>query len=208
VNYDDFLPFVAPSAGSCPRDTLIHNIRLAAIEFCSRTEVWDEDLDTLLADGFSNSFELALDDQVDLAKLLEVTVKDRSGAKPAEADVLTPKEGRAAVRCGSTKLVAWIIDRNTIGIHPTPELDAEIDVQAALKPSLVSFDISDEVFSHHAEAIARGALARVLAMPNSEWSDLATAGVMADRFEDSITTAAAASTTGFSRQRRRHSRFF
>ena len=200
MTYEDFLPFVLPRVPTCPRDTAIHHIRQAAIEFCERTQVWEEDLDTLLADGFSTSYALAIDDQVAVSKLREVWVQNGADASPCEYDVTVPSEGREAVRNGNTRNVAWTEDRASIGVSPAPLVDSAIDVTATLKPSQASYSFPDNLFEHHARFIAAGALAELFCV--GEWANELKADVERGKFNDAIASAARTAERGHARQRR------
>jgi hypothetical protein len=202
VTFDDFLPFVAPSITACPRDTLLHHIQLAAIEFCAKSLVWTEDLPELLADGYSNEYVLALDDQVEVGKLLAVTLRDSSTARPEEAEIVTPADGQLALLRGSLRVVAWTDERRRVQLSPAPRLDARIAVRVVLKPALTSFSFPDTVFAHHAEDIAQGAIARLLRMPKCDWTDVLLAGDYEARFRDKWSAAAAMASRGFARTRR------
>lgn len=208
MTYDDFLPFIAPSVSGCPRETVLHHARLAAIKFCADTCVWREHLDTLLADGFAQSFALPLDDQVELVKLLEVTVKDGPDTRAADARIIESIEGREQIRCGGTELTAWTDNRRDLFVNPVPRADGEIDIYLALKPSLASFSFPDVIFAHHAQDIAAGALATLLEMPRCEWTGT-TLEVLAQRekFEGSISETARMTERGFGRKRQRTPRF-
>ena len=208
MTYDDFLPYVHPSVTACPVDTVLHMTRLAAIEFCRRAHVWREDLDTLLADGFSTQYALALDDQVEVAKLLNVDVQDDLDTKPYPVRVLEGIEGRKALRDGWTEPVAWTDSRRTLFLQPALRLDARIKVFVALKPSLTSFSFPDHVFAHHAEDIAQGAIARILRMPKVDWRDTELAADYEGRFKERIGTGSAQASRGFARRPRRPSERF
>lgn len=197
MTFEDFLPYVHPSVPTCPVDTVIHHTRLAAIEFCRRAPVWREALDTLLADGFSTDYELSLDDQVELAKLYSVSV-DGSGAT-----IVEQLEGTRRIREQDTRLVAFTDNRKRLSVYPVQVLDAEIVVEVALKPSLTAFSFPDEVFAHHVETIAQGALARLLGMPRTEWMDQQAAQLCQARFTSETNKAARHAERGFARSKRR-----
>jgi hypothetical protein len=208
VTYDDFLAFVAPSCPSCPRETMLHHIRQAAIKFCERTQVWEEDLDGLLGDGFSTQFTLALDDQVALSKLLEVWVQDSSTARRNQYGIRDAAAGRDAVRNGCEGSIAWAVDRTDVGVYPAPVADAVIDVTATLKPSQASYSFPDHLFEQHARHIAAGALAELLDMPATTWRDSGKAAIEFAKFEDAMCTAGRQKERGYAkRQRSRTERF-
>lgn len=200
TSYESFLPFVQPRVPTCPIVTCLHHIRQAAIEFCDRTQVWQEDLDTLLGDGFSTSYALAIDDQVAVAKLLEVWVQDSATASRVQYDNAAPAEGRDAERNGSTGNKAWMVDRATLGIWPAPILDAAIDVTATLKPSQASYSFPEILFEHHARQIASGALAELFAL--GEWADDVKAATERGKFEDAIASESRATEKGNAKRRR------
>lgn len=211
MTFDDFLPFVAPQVLACPRDTMLHHIQQACIEFCRRSHVWREDLPTLLADGISTIYTPALDDQVEIAKLLFATVQDVSTTPKCEARIVESIEGREALRDGWTELVAWTDNRKTVSFAPAPRLDARLDLYVALKPALTAFSFPDDIFAHHAEDIAEGALWRLKRMTGRDvsWGDANAAMDHKAEFERRISTAAAQASRGFARRRRHPSeRFF
>lgn len=200
MTFDDLLPFIWPSCTACPRDTVIHHTRQAAIEFFDRTGVWTLDLDTLLADGYSSAYALPLNDQTELSKLIEVTTRASATARPEEADLTDGLEGRRAMRFGCVGLIAWVEDRRQLGIYPAPVAGATIDVVAALKPSQAAFTVPDEVMAHHAEAIAQGALMRIFAMPQCDWTSLPDAQVARGIFNDAVSTTSRTAERGFTRR--------
>lgn len=202
MTYEDFLPYVAPSVNACPTIVAIHNIRQAAIEFCEKTQVWRERMDTMLGDGISTRYTLPIDDQTEVSKLLEVTV-GITGQVADRYDIVKPIDGRDAQRLQTSDRIAWTDNRSNINLHPIPAVDAEIDVYVALKPSLASFLFPDELFRHHAEHIAAGALARLFKIPKTDWYDVALAVDKRNEFMNAISTQAVTAHLGNGRSRRR-----
>lgn len=199
MTFDELLPFIWPSCGGCPRDTVIHHARQAAIEFFESTLVWEVDLDTLLADGYSSDYALPLDDQCDVAKLIEVNVKTGPNARPEEAEIVSARPGRKAVRYGCIGLRAWTEDRRTLRLSNPPIAGAEIDVVAALKPSLNAFTLPNDILAHHADDIASGALARILLL-KGEWRDPIEAADRLTKFRDAIASTGHQAERGFAKQ--------
>lgn len=202
MTFDDFLPLVLPSCTSCPRDLVVQQVRLAAIEFCWRTSVWREDLDTLIGDGYSTEYALPLDDQTEISKLLVVKVRDGVNAATVEHEIVTPVEGRSLNAAGSERPSAWTDNRKSVFLLPTPRKASEIDIYAALKPSQTSFSFPAEVFQHHAHEIAHGALARIFSLREGDWRDLELADRENAMFNDAIGSCAIQVNRGFSRLRR------
>jgi hypothetical protein len=203
VTFEDFLPYVHPSVLACPVETVVHNVRLAAIEFCRRSCAWREDLDTVLADGFSTEFELALDDQVELVKLYAVRVNGQ------EIDLCESIEGRRLIEDECSLPFAFTDSRKTLTIFPLLEADDQIDVTLALKPSMTAFSFPDELFAHHVGDIAEGALAKLMRMPRCDWTDAMLAIDYERRFISATNRAGRQAARGYGRTKRRPTtRFF
>lgn len=202
MTFDDFLPYVEPSLNACPTPVVLHHVRQAAIEFCERAQVWREHLDTLLGDGLSVRFALPIDDQTQISKLLEVSVR-APGQQADRCDIVKPLDGQDALRRPNTDRLAWTDNRHDLYLNPMPVLNAEIDVYVALKPSLASFSFPDEVFHHHVDHIAAGALARLFKMPKTDWYDPAIGVDKQREFMDAISTQAMAAAIGNGRSKRR-----
>lgn len=70
MTWDDFAPYVLPYAPGCPDATMEHHARLAAIDFCRHTHVWQQDLTQPAADGVSTDSLFALPTGSAVSKLL------------------------------------------------------------------------------------------------------------------------------------------
>ena len=199
MNFDGFHPFVLPRVGNCPLQTVDFAVRQAAIDFCAKTLVWTEDLDEVLADPGRTEYPLALDDQVELAKLIEVRIDSGEALQLLGGPDGLERRRRTHITCPT----AWLVDRRTLNVVPVPSDGAAIQVYAALKPSQNAFSFPDEVFAHHAEHIADGALERLFALPQQAWTDLGLAAYHGERFRDRVATQARAAARGHTRHSRR-----
>lgn len=202
MTWEDFLPYILPSTPSCPQETAVHHVRLAANEFCRRAHVWRETLDTLIADGFRDTYSLAIDDQVEVAKVLAVRSRSNGDTPWVDHTIVMPLDGMAARAAGSIDAQAWVEDQRSICLLPVPPDGGEISVTVALKPSLTSFSFSDLVFAQHGADIADGALGRLLAMPKTDWTDFGAATAYTQKFNARAATAARAAERGYAKHRR------
>lgn len=189
MSWSRFYPYVLPSVPTCPEPTADHHIRLAAIEFCDRTHVWAETLDTIDVDG-SESYALNFDQEAELASLLEVKV----GAD--EFTVVNRRDALKAVAAGDSCRIAWTDNRQDLWLHPRPA-SGQLIVEVALKPSQAAEDFPDDVFAHHAEDISHGALARLHALPKQDWTDIGEADRQRALFERAIDSAGIHASTGY-----------
>lgn len=186
MTFDDFHPFVLPYVGNCPVQSVNFHVLQAATEFCARAPVWLEHLDTVLSDAYRTEYPLALDDQVQLVKLLAVKVNGQP------IDVLTGGPDGVERRRPNyiTRQTAYLANPKTLVVLPAPAaVDSAIDCYAWLKPSLTAFELPD-LLAQHAEAVSRGALARLYAMPKQAWTDLGLAGLQATQFRHDTDVAA------------------
>ena len=206
MTYEEFLPYVLTSAPSCPRDTALRHIRLAAIDFCARTGVWREELDGIVANGAGRQ-ALPINDQTEIVKLIRVEIADGVDSAPYVAELVSPEAGRQAQMTGQTAQVAWTDDRRGLWLQPAPPSGAVVRVLATLKPTLASYDFPEVVFQHHAHNIADGALSRLLVMPKTDWQDMTAADVYAGRYRDAVSSYGIQSERGFA-HRPRGRRFF
>ncbi len=207
--FEGFHPYILPFVPECPTQTVDHHLRQAAIEFCSRAHVWKERLDTLLADDSgATRFDLALDDQVEMAKLY--TVVFGTGTSREEAVIVEQLHGEQCTRDGTSARLAWTDNRRRIFLSWAPDAGTEIDVTVALKPAMTAFDFPDQIFAHHADDIANGALARLLVLPNQTWTNPSLAAMCGEKFTDAIHSGARHAAGGFARRtpRSKSTRFF
>lgn len=194
MNLEDLAPFVLPSVPGCPDPTLLHHLRQAAIEFCGKTLVWQQELDPIDSVSATDSYPLPVPDGAKLVKLLSFTIDG------TEAYVVTPEKGRRLAVQDSIRDVAWTDDRTNVRINPVPGVDGlQYVLKVALKPSQAATAIPDEVGEHYAQDIATGALASLLDLENVTWSDPVKASVRRTRFEARMNSVAAMVAKGFSR---------
>lgn len=200
--WDDFSPFVLPYAPGCPDATIEHHVRLAAIDFCRSTFVWQDDLDPLVADGVLTTFTMVCPTDAEVCKLLGVSIKDGVLA-PVDAEVVAPMDGAQRIRDGHLHPIAFTGDLRGLVVWPAQPDDAAIVVNVALKPSITAATFPDALFAHHVQDIANGALATILAMPKKDWTDMPAAVIRAGQFSSRKNTLARIVERGFAKSTRR-----
>lgn len=204
MNLEDLAPFVLPSVQGCPDPTLLHHLRQAAIEFCSKTLVWQQELAPIASVAGTGTYLLPVPADAKLVKLLTYTIDG------VEASVVTPEHGRKLAQRWASAEVAWTVDRTNVHFSPVPEAnDVPYVFQAALKPTQAATAIPDEVGEHYANDIAEGALASLLSLEKVTWADPVKAGIRRMDFEGRMSRIAAQVSKGFSRGAHRvRARFF
>jgi hypothetical protein len=200
-DFEDFLPDVLIHAAAVPEPTAILYLRRAAQEFCTKTKLWRE-VDCLPATG--GEFEtVCVPPYSALVQLESVSLNGRdlfplrgdrhAGRDGGEPDYFTqtgPDQMRL-VPCGGSALVGQ-----------------EMRMSMILKPAEGAEMTADFLYDHHVEAIAAGALSRILMLPNQPYTDLARAGVFAGQFQAELDRLMGASIKGQQRANvRSRSRF-
>ena len=74
MRFIDLYPFVLPYAQHLPNETALHHIRLAAARFFGATHAWQLELDPMTASAGKTSYSMNIEQNTDLAYLMDVTV--------------------------------------------------------------------------------------------------------------------------------------
>jgi hypothetical protein len=192
-NLADALPRVLPYANGCPDVTALFHLREAAQELMRKAQVWRFRF-PMVTVAEQASYVLPLPAMSTLVKLIEYEYDGRPGAVVNDTQA-------SAMALGSTHRDAiWTVDRTTIGMHPTPgETGKPFVVMAALAPAQDTNYIPAELYEHHINAIANGALGRVLCLPNQPWTNDALGMKHTGMFNDAMQSLGVQVARGFSR---------
>ncbi|MBI9113139.1 hypothetical protein [Maridesulfovibrio ferrireducens] len=161
--------YVQPEVATCPKGTIINEIRRAAIVFCQRTQVWREELDPLFFPAGIASAEL----------------EPPRGARVCEILVVTNLNGGVAL----IPEIQFSSTNDNLDLIDTPTLDTQLSVLAALKPTLASDGMPEGLIEDWGQYIAYGAIASLKAMRGREWEDIPGAQIKNELFEDGIASA-------------------
>ena len=197
VSFDLFLPEVLPHVPGCPVVIALNAIRNACREFCRMSTIWREWLGSLTSVVDQPTYTLLVDAGTEVviptkvrydSNDIEVTARelldhffpnweDSESGTPTHYLVETP---------GSIRLYA----------PPSTVISSAIEVEAALKPSVVATTVGDVVYNDWLEAIAAGALSRLMRVPKADWSDIKLSVYYETIFQDGIARARYAIDTG------------
>jgi len=204
VTWDDFAPFVLPYAPDCPDATMEHHVRLAAIEFCRKTNAWQASLAPLVGDGVLQVFTMVTPSDSQVAKLLGVAISD-AYSNVVDAGIREPEYGAQLVRDKTGETIAFTDDLSMLTVWPVQAVAASIVAKVSLKPAMTAATLPALLFGNYAQDIATGALSTILAMPKKDWTDMAAAGIAATTFKARIGVVARAVERGFAKSVRRSS---
>jgi hypothetical protein len=191
VTLDDFFPFVMPSAKGCTEPVAAFAIRNAIIELCREALVWQEWQPVQPSTAGLVTYDFALADQQQFVKLLAVTVNK------LPLHIVDPQAGREAQQRGSTESFAFGLSSG-FTVNPVFADDLPIRTFCAVCPTLQAELVSDDL-ERYAEAIAHGALSKLLMIPKRDFTDAATAGIKLGQWEAAKSKAKTDVLKGFAR---------
>lgn len=160
-------PFVLPSVIGCPTPTVNHHLLQSAIAFCRKTLCYTETLDSVVADGVSNNFDLDTPRGFNSIRVLSFGINGIDKSKT----LVDPRRGLQLSRSSNAGEFAFTPNSSTISIYPTCAKDDLIDVDVALEPSINLVSLPDDVFREYANDIATGALSTLMRMPKTAWEN-------------------------------------
>jgi len=162
TGWDVFFPLVMVEAPGCPEPTAAQYLRMTARDFCKRSRAWVQALAPVIADGVASQFTIVLDPawQGELVRIVGATLN----GKPLEvksAAVLS-RQPRPADCCGS------LLDQGdgTYRIDRAPAAGGTLLMHAALMPTFTADQCAAVLSTSYPQAIADGALGRLLALAN------------------------------------------
>lgn len=168
--FEELYPMVYPDVLGCPEMLIETNMRRVVQDFCGRTSIEKYEMDPVtVVEGLSeydleapsgmmvHSVYLANLDGNPLTALNEKLVEARF---PRHREFTGSPEGY--VRKGA---ILWL--------YPQPDrtIPNGLYVTTVVKPNMTSTDMPDVVFTDHHEAIVAGTLARLMLIPNRDWSN-------------------------------------
>lgn len=186
MDFDALLPFVLPSVKDCAAETARFNLLQSAIEFCSRSLVWREYQTPVMTVDGQVSYAFAAGAGKRVCKLFTATMN------LIDVPIVAPSASFASGE-------AYIIGRyDGFDLWPNQVEPLPVVTFGAVCPTLAAETIPDWL-ERYAEQIGRGALARIMAMPNHPFTSPGGAAYARQMFENDISEARWAAAKGFSR---------
>ncbi len=199
IPIESFIPLVTVHASEAPHPVVEQQIRLAAIEFCERTRCWRHVFRREVscpggpiriippyATIFEFEFAYFNDAVLTPTQLTDIdfepTQDDAFSAPPTHISQIEPGQVILFPRSNEPGLIYLSAFLKPIGSDDwnggTYDTGEDDDLNM----------LPDFMLVQHAETIARGALARILAIPGQTYTDMARAGAYAADFRDRMDT--------------------
>ena len=217
IRLTDFLPYVLPNAPGAPDIVAEKYIRMAATEFCERTRCWRKISTVALTD--ENTVALVAPYYAAIHAIEYASFFSDSVAKtpltPTQYSDLADRQHASLETEGTPRYVTQVTP-NTVTVFPLAA--GTLEVSLFLKPRMgQSFgqgtaddpmqddfnQVPDFLLTQWGEAIACGALSKMLMQPQTRWHDPAKAGYYLQKFERACDTHFSTNITGQQRAARR-----
>jgi hypothetical protein len=200
-----FLPLVRQFAPGVAEPTAIVHLRQAAIQFCERTRLWrwDEAIDVSGDDP-----DLVAPDGSAIHKIEAVRFNEQT-VDPATTDYLDRVIPNWRTMVSTVSRPTWYTQSAPNTLRLVPRAIGTVNLYAYLKPSQDATQVPDWMDEQYREAIAGGALSRILVIPNQSFSNGELAGAFGAAWAAKLDELSTAGTQGQQRApMRTRARFF
>jgi hypothetical protein len=189
ITYEALLPEILPMVPGCP-DTLIEsNIRAAVIELCERANVYQVELDPLTTVSGIFEYDLETPQDTSVRRILWVTHKGKD-LEPLTTTLLEQRLPKWREESGVPEyFVQKTSETFLVAPIPAATLVGSTIVRAVLRPTHTSTACDNDVMNDYRDTIVNGTLFRLLRVPNKDWSDLQSASVYGQLFNQGVTDA-------------------
>lgn len=196
---DLFLPKVHQFAPGVGDPVAYEWIREAAITFCERTRSWRSSDAYNVTGVYPGDVRAPAGSVIHEIEMVTFDDQELLAKTPDELDLLTPGWRTGAAR--GYPMYFTQLDPNTIAVSPLA--GGRVGAWLVLKPSADAIAVPDFIADQYRQAIADGALMRVLALPKTDWANPQLAMAFAAAFESRLV---ALSNKGAAGQQRAHPR--
>lgn len=187
IAYDAFLPDILPYVRNCPDPTIEAAVRSTVIEICEKTEIWQLELDPISAVAGQWEYDLEPPSGSIVHRIL--TAIDENG-KPLEPVTSALMEHRDPDWRNTPSRPRFYIKRDQSLIWFTPPPAVAISnaylLRVVLKPTVVSTSCDSWIMTDFRDAIVNGAISRLTQMPDRDWSNFKTSGLMFAKYQDQL----------------------
>jgi len=172
VAYSTFFPFLIPLVPHVADPVAEQAIRDTCIEFCKESLIWQTPIDPISSTAGEAVYQLDVPTNANLAHVVDLYYNNARLAKKSVSEIAS-KFTRDWMQSVGTPTVFTMLNPNEITLVSKPDrsvLDAITGI-LAYAPMRKSTGIIDYIYEDYAEEIARGAAARLMMIPNQQWTD-------------------------------------
>lgn len=200
VKYSDLLTEILPHLTADPSDPMTEAaLKNAVIEFCRDSWVWRHFADSQDVTAREPLYQLEPPAGADVAAVLSCSY-DGEPITSKSTDQLDELLPGWQTTPGTVKHFTQT-DPDSVILAPQPDvtISSGLSMVLALQPRRAAISFPKWISSQYMEALASGALARLMSMPGKPWSDLQGGLLHATRFRAAINAARESGVRGLGR---------
>jgi hypothetical protein len=202
VNYEAFFSNVMPEVPGCPEITAFNAIQNAAIEFCEKSLILQRDHDPITVVAGIVDYDLEPPTGYLVVKVMRAWLEGNELTALAPDMVRGPEvynrlySSYAAQPTTPTAFLQKDVRTVSLWGLPDKKYNNGLTMRVALKPTRAAETIEDEIYEDYYEAIANGALVRLLNSQGKPYSSRDGAAVADRQFRQAINVARQRATHG------------
>lgn len=207
VAYTEWLDHIQPHVPDCPSPMILQAVRQASIEFCRSSRYLRVNLDPFNTVVGDDEYELSPPTDTVVSAIINIRCGGRILDPEKQEDLDAESNYWRDLEGQPSRFIQP--DESTIIINPIPQEVMVVRIMAAVRPSQSSGGVDSLLFERFMDAIASGALAKLMAMPSVAWSNPELSAYHAGIFRSGVSEAADKAARGLtdSRKIRVKSRF-
>ena len=202
--YSELFDDVLPSLSADPSEPVTeYAIKRACIDFCAGSWIWQympDPIDVLAGEAY---YDLEPEQGADVSVVMDV----QHNLVPLTAKPLMWLDKNVPGWRTTQTVPKYYtqVDTDQIILAAVPDVDIAggITMTLALQPSQSSQGIPKWIFNQFMYALAAGAMARLMLMPNKPWTDLTLGAAHAANFQGAIANARATTMAALGRAEHR-----
>jgi hypothetical protein len=189
---DLLFPYIQPELSNCPNELIRDAIRQAAVELCSRSNVWTGVLDPMPLMANYPVIDLDSPSGAEVNTILRVWMP--SGPLcPVDMDALINSRPDWLTAVGTPS--GYLREgQNSLRLYPIPtgnDAGQPVYVRVSYRPKLKVKELPDFLISEWYDALIAGAKARLFLIPGNPWTNAQIAMEARARFNERIGDAKA-----------------
>lgn len=190
IKYTEFVPHVQADVPGCPRQVMIDAIRKTCIEFCQDSNYWryEHEAMDLIKDETDYQFDPFRETVVTSIRSM---VTDDGHLHPKTEEELDDEDHnwRALTDTRPTSYIPFLPGWFRLVPFPKETVIGVLKILVALAPTRDSTEVWKDIFTHHLTTIAYGAQAKLLDIPDKQWTGHELAGIRAGMYRKRLSGA-------------------
>lgn len=183
MKYSDFSIYIRPEVQGAPDFLIERSVRDSAIDFCSRTDIYIPEPESVVIIQGVNEYSVSLPNGTELNHIIDV-YNDKTPLTPVGYSELLMRLGDETEQ-GSPRYYSQR-DNQEFYVAPIPDAADTFRVVYSVKPTSTSTSIPDSIGKEHRETIVHGALYRLQMMSAQPFANGNAAQMNNQLFEKSV----------------------